>query len=75
MYRRKIIDNAIDKVKELRRVDILDKVVREDKNMNRVRAVFRYDLRDYEEKFRSRRWGSSLPGLRTRDPLLSPPST
>ena len=25
--------------------------------------------------FRSRRWGSSLPGLRTRDPLLSPPST
>ena len=25
--------------------------------------------------FRSRRWGSSLLGLRTRDPLLSPPST
>ena len=25
--------------------------------------------------FRSRRWGSSLPGLRTRDPPLSPPST
>ena len=40
-YRRKIIDNAIDKVNELRREDILDKVVREDKNNNRVRAVFR----------------------------------
>ncbi len=25
--------------------------------------------------FRSRRWGSSLPGLRTRDPPLRPPST
>ena len=25
--------------------------------------------------FRSRRWGSSLPGLRTQDPPLSPPST
>ena len=27
------------------------------------------------KKFRSRRWGSSLPGLRTQDPPLSPPST
>ena len=27
------------------------------------------------KKFRSRRWGSSLPGLRTRDPPLGPPST
>ena len=44
-YRRKIIDNAIDKVKELRREEILEKVVREDKNNNRVRAVFRYDRR------------------------------
>jgi hypothetical protein len=26
-------------------------------------------------EFRSRRWGSSLLGLRTRDPPLSPPST
>ena len=26
------------------------------------------------EHFRSRRWGSSLPGLRTQDPPLSPPS-
>ena len=25
--------------------------------------------------FHSRRWGCSLPGLRTRDPLLSPQST
>ena len=25
--------------------------------------------------FRSRRWGSSLPGLHTRDPLLGTPST
>jgi hypothetical protein len=44
-YRRKIIDNAFDKVKELRREDILDKVVRENKNSSRVRAVFRYDRR------------------------------
>ena len=28
-----------------------------------------------QKNFRSRRWGSSLPGLRTRDPPLSPPST
>ena len=27
------------------------------------------------KNFRSRRWGSSLPGLRTRDPPLSPLST
>ena len=27
------------------------------------------------DEFRSRRWGSSFPGLRTRDPPLSPPST
>ena len=35
-------------------------------------------VRKQEKKrknFRSRRWGSSLPGLRTRDPSLSPPST
>ena len=44
-YRRKIIDYAIDRVKELRREAILDKVVREDKNNNRVRAVLRYDRR------------------------------
>ena len=27
------------------------------------------------DNFRWRRWGSSLPGLRTLDPPLSPPST
>merc|ERR1712074_51322 len=39
---------------------------KEGKNNNKNRKV---------KKFRSRRWGSSLPGLRTRDPPLSPPST
>ena len=29
----------------------------------------------YSLKFRVRRWGSSLPGVRTRDSPLSPPST
>ena len=44
-YRRKMVDNSINKVKELRRLDILDKVVRKDKNSTRVRAVFQYDRR------------------------------
>ena len=29
---------------------------------------------DFDHNFRWRRWGSSLPGLCTLDPLLSPPS-
>ena len=44
-YRGKMVDNSISKVKELRRQDILEKVVRADKNDMRVRAVFRYDRR------------------------------
>ena len=31
-------------------------------------------LDQYQYNFSSRRWGSSLPGLRTRDPPLSPPT-
>ena len=34
-----------------------------------------HDNNDGSKNFRSRRWGSLLPGLRTRDPTLSPPST
>ena len=44
-YRKKMVDNAIIKVKELRRQDILERVVRTDKNSNQARAVFRYDRR------------------------------
>ena len=33
------------------------------------------NINKQQQKFRSRRWGSSLPGLRTQDPPLSPPST
>ena len=40
-----MVDNSINKVKELRRLDILEKVVRKDKNSTRVSAVFRYDRR------------------------------
>ena len=38
-----------------------------------ARAELSRNKRDL--KFRSRRWGSSLPGLRKQDPPLSPPST
>ena len=41
MYRWKIIDNAIDRVKELRKENILYRVVVYNKNNNRV---FRYDV-------------------------------
>ena len=44
-YREKMVVNSIDKVKNLRRDDILEKVVQTDNNQNRVRAVFRYDRR------------------------------
>ena len=43
--REKMVDNSIDKVKDLRREDILKKVVQTEKNKNLVRAVFRYDMR------------------------------
>ena len=40
-----MLDNSINKVKELRRQDLLEKVVRKDKNSTRVSAVFQYDRR------------------------------
>ena len=40
-----LIEDAVQKVRSLARDDILDRVERADKNMNRVRAVFRYDRR------------------------------
>ena len=44
-YRGKVIDSAISRVKQLNRSDILEKVVRVDKSKDRVRAVFRFDMR------------------------------
>ena len=44
-YRGRSVEEAINKVRELNREDILQKVTREDKNKNRVRAVFLYDRR------------------------------
>ena len=38
-------ENSINKLKDLWREDILEKVVQTDKNKNRVRAVFRFDRR------------------------------
>ena len=38
-------------------------------------AGARTPLGPKQENFRKRRWGSSLSGLRTRDPPLGPPST
>ena len=47
------------------------KVVSRYSLQNDLHQTFKAEKRN----FRSRRWGSSLPGLRTRDPPLSPPST
>jgi hypothetical protein len=44
-YRSKVIDSAISRVKQLNRSDILEKVVRVDMSKDRVRAVFRFDMR------------------------------
>ena len=44
-YRRRPVEDAIQKVQGLARDDMLYKVERADKNSNRVRAVFRYDRR------------------------------
>ena len=44
-YRRVGIDSAIEKVKQLERSDILERVVRENNCMNRVKAVFKFDMR------------------------------
>ena len=44
-YRRGPVEDAIQKVRVLARDDILDRVERDDKSMNRVRAVFKYDRR------------------------------
>ena len=44
-YRRVGIDSAIEKVKQLERSDILERVVRENNCMSRVKAVFKFDMR------------------------------
>ena len=44
-YRGRMVDNAITKVKQLKREDILQRVTREDNNLGRVRAVLRFDRR------------------------------
>ena len=40
-----------------------------------IKKVSPESLERLGKKFRWRRWGSSLPGLRILDPPLSPPST
>ena len=40
---------------------------------NPLKLIFTDKHLNNAEIFRSRRWGSSLSGLRTRDPLLGPP--
>ena len=54
--------------------------IRRDQNISWYIRIYRNIsgyIRRYTNvsKFRSRRWGSSLPCLRLRDPPLSPPST
>ena len=44
-YRKRVVEQAIKKVRDLKREDILKKVDREDKNKSRVRAVIRFDRR------------------------------
>jgi hypothetical protein len=44
-YRKKLVSNAIENVKELKREQVLQKVQRADSQGNRVRAIFRYDKR------------------------------
>ena len=44
-YRPKVIENAFNKIKGLDRDETLAKVVRENVNEGRVRAVFRFDMR------------------------------
>ena len=44
-YRERIMDNAIEKVKLLKREDVLQRVDRVDKMVGRVRAVFKFDKR------------------------------
>ena len=44
-YRGKVIDSAIDRVRSMDRETMLRRVVRVDKQENRVRAVFKFDSR------------------------------
>ena len=44
-YKGRVVDTAINRVRELKMEDILQRVVREDENKNRVRGVFRFDRR------------------------------
>ena len=44
-YRSRAVEDSINKVRSVTREAILDKVERDSKNNNRVRAVFRYDRR------------------------------
>ena len=43
--------------------------------LSQLCGTFSSNQNGEQKEFRSCRWGSSIPGLRTRDPPLSPPST
>ena len=44
-YRSKVIDSAFERVRQLERDTILERVVREDSSIHRVRAIFKFDMR------------------------------
>ena len=45
-YRRRVVESALERVRGLEREAMLEKVVREnDKVLDRVRAIFRFDRR------------------------------
>ena len=45
-YRRRSVNNSIEKVKELKRESVLGRVQKVDKQVGRVRAVFKFDKRN-----------------------------
>ena len=44
-YRKRAVESAVDRVRQLDRDSILEKVIRLDNNSDRVRAVFKFDRR------------------------------
>ena len=74
-YRKKVVENAVDKVRQLDRNTILEKVNRIDTSRERVRAVFRFDRRlpNLSAIFR-RNWQTmTAEDRRLLGPFLSPP--
>ena len=74
-YRRKMVENAVDRVRQLDRNTMLERVSRTDTSSERVRAVFKFDRRlpNLSAIFRKNWQTMTTEDRRLLGPFPSPP--